>query len=155
MAFVNLLDRLYQLVLAVRADVKAMKTSISAALGADVQMPTTGTWYSGPSVTLGAGTWLVKATISCTRTTTTATAFVGRIWNGSASVASAEASHPSQANAHVCLAPHAVVTIAASTTYTAQATTTAGATTCLIKAATHDRGGGNHATRITAIRISP
>lgn len=164
MAFVNLIDRLYALVLAIRADITALQSGgggfsglpyLTQALSADVNLPTTGTWYDGPAVTLTPGTWLVMAALSCTRTTTTGTSFIARIWDGSAAVASTQGNHPSLAGAHTNLSTHAVVVVAADTTFTAQATTSSGSSACSLKAQTTTSGSGNHASRISAVRIAP
>lgn len=125
-----------------------------AALSADVAMGTTGTWYDGPSLSLGAGTWLLTAQITFLRTTATATSFAGRISTGTTHYASSQFYQPAVANAGGNVALTAIVTLTGTTTIKVQGTTNAGAAACLMKASTAISGSGNNATRLTAIQLS-
>lgn len=166
MAYKNLIDQLYSILVSVRDRLSALEAggggggpvsleSFDAALSSDVQMATTGTFYGGPAITLGAGKWLVVAHVQFVRSATTATRFVARIYDGTGAIASAEGSHPSQNPSVVNVACNAIVTLTGSTTLTLQGTTTAGSSSCTMRAATHDSGSGNHATRICAVKIGP
>lgn len=129
-------------------------TNTEASLSADVQMPTSGTWYNGPSVTLGAGTWLITGHVTFWRTATTATTWFGRISDGTNHHASGQMYTASLAGIGGVMTLTAVVTLTGSTTIRIQGTTSAGATACLMKAATTANGSGNNATQITAIQLS-
>jgi cytoskeletal protein CcmA (bactofilin family) len=129
-------------------------TNDEASLAADVQMPTSNTWYNGPSVSLAAGTWLITGHISFWRTATTATIWFGRITDGTNHYASSQAYTPSVAGTGANVALTAVITLAGTTTIRLQGTTSAGAAACLMKAATTANGSGNNATQITAIKLA-
>ncbi len=129
-------------------------TNASASLGADVQMPTSNTWYDGPSVSLSAGTWLVTGHITFWRTATTATIWFGRITDGTNHHASSQAYTPSVAGTGANVAITSIVVLTGTTTIKLQGTTSAGATACLMKAATTANSSGNNATEITAIRLA-
>lgn len=129
-------------------------TNSENSLGADVQLPVSGTWYDGPGVSLSAGTWLVTGHISFWRTATTATIWFGRITDGTNHHASSQAYTPSVAGTGANVAMTAVLTLTGTTTIKLQGTTSAGATTCLMKAALTANGSGNNATQITAIRLA-
>ncbi|MDP3458513.1 MAG: hypothetical protein Q8S09_04480 [Hyphomonas sp.] len=126
----------------------------TAALGADVSMPTTGTWYDGPQVTLAAGVWMVTAHVTFIRNATTVTQWIARLFNGATAVASGQMYGPSVSGHSVQLALTALIELSAETTITLQGTTNAGDSNCLMKAATAISGSGNHATRINAVRIA-
>jgi|GEM_PF-3141476 len=128
-------------------------TSSNSKLTSDVQMPTSGTWYDGPSVSLGAGTWLVIGYVTFARTATTATSYHARITDGTTHYASS-AQYMASVTNHQCNVTMAtVITLASTTTIKIQGTTNAGSTACLMKAAILNYGSGNNATQITAIRI--
>ena len=126
----------------------------SAALSADVQLPVTGTWYDGPSITLGAGTWLVSAIAQFQRTATTANHWLARISTGTVHYASGQSYQASVSGQTEGIALTALITLTGPTTIKLQATTSAGATACLLKAATPASGSGNNATQISAVRVS-
>lgn len=129
-------------------------TSASGSLGADVQMPSTNTWYTGPSVSLAAGTWLVNCHMTQIRNATTAESIYARISNGSTHYASQQAYHPSASGSGCNVAMTAIITLAGTTTVSGQMATSAGATTSLIKAAMAANGAGNNASTITAIKLA-
>ena len=62
--------------------------SHSSSLTSDVQLATLNTWYDGPSVTLGPGTWLINGTITVARSATNN--FWGRISDGTNHYASTQ-----------------------------------------------------------------
>lgn len=118
-------------------------------LSGDVTMTSANTWYSGPAVTLPAGTWLL--TTSVTVRVINLGMFEGRINDGSTTWASTEM-YGGTNGASVVLAMSWVVKPTASTTYTVQAASTTASN--LIKAATFNNGVGNNASTITAARIA-
>lgn len=129
-------------------------TNSEASLGGDVQMPTSNTWYDGPSLSLAAGTWLITGHITFWRTATTATIWFGRITDGTNHHASSQAYTPSVAGTGANVALTAIITLAGTTTIKLQGTTSAGATACLMKATTTANSSGNNATQITAIKLA-
>ncbi|MDP1554485.1 MAG: hypothetical protein Q8L84_03410, partial [Hyphomonas sp.] len=108
----------------------------TAALGSDVAMATTGTWYDGPQVTLAAGVWMVTAHVTFIRNATTATQWIARLFDGSAGVASGQVYGPSVSGHAVVIPLTAIVNLSAETTIKLQGTTNAGNSNCLMKAAT-------------------
>jgi hypothetical protein len=123
-------------------------------LSGDVQLPVSGTWYDGPSLSLAAGTYLITGSITFWRTATTATTWFGRISDGTNHHASGQMYTASLAGTGGVMAMSAIVTLTGTTTIRLQGTTSAGATACLMKAATTANGSGNNATQICAVRIA-
>ena len=64
-------------------------SSASAALGADVLLNNTANYFDGPSVTLGAGTWLVIGGVVVTTTAGSADQFNVKLWDGTTVISSA------------------------------------------------------------------
>jgi len=126
----------------------------NAALASDVVLTANNTWYSGPSVTLSAGTWLVMASGHYHRGATGVSSVGLRIWNGSAAVASAGAYHASVNGINLQLAAQSVVVLTGSTVFTLQMATTSGNANALMKAALVNNAQGNTATQISAIRLA-
>lgn len=133
--------------------ISLVRGRLSAALSADVQMPTTNTWYDGPGVTLTPGTWLVNAVVTQLRTATTAETIYARVTNGTTHYASTQGYHASVANSGCTLFMTALITVASNTAIKIQGATSAGAAASLMKAAMTANGSGNNATMITAVRI--
>ena len=129
-------------------------TSSQASLATDVQMPTSNTWYDGPSLSLGAGTWLINTHTTLARTATTALTYFNRVTTGTVHYASSSQYQASVANHTVSIGLSAVITLASTTTIKIQSTSNAGATSVLMKAATLANGSGNNATQITAVKIA-
>jgi hypothetical protein len=130
----------------------ASLTSASAFLAADVSMPSANTYYDGPTVSLASGTWLVMASATIGRTTTTAGHYTMRISTGTTHYASVQQYHASVANNWAALSCNAIITLAATTTIKLQ---TAGTITSdVLKAATANNGSGNNATGLVAVRIA-
>lgn len=125
-----------------------------AFLSADVQMPTSNTWYDGPSVSLAAGTWLINTHTTLARTATTALTYFNRLTDGTNHHASSSQYQASVANHTVSIGLSAVITLASTTTIKIQSTSNAGATSVLMKAALLANGSGNNATQITAVKIA-
>lgn len=66
---------------------RASLTSAFAALGANVPLNSTGTYFNGPSLTLGTGTWFVTGTVSLIDTAATAEIY-SKLWDGTTVMAS-------------------------------------------------------------------
>jgi excisionase family DNA binding protein len=125
-------------------------TYYNSVLGADVSIAVANTWYDGPSLSLGAGTWLVIGQITVLRSTTTATTYSARISDGTNHYASSGDYRASVANNITTLTMATTITLLNTTTIYVQATANQTAT---IKAALVTNGVGNNATQITAIKI--
>jgi hypothetical protein len=132
----------------------ATLTHAEASLSADVQMPSSNTWYNGPSVSLDAGTWLVTAHLTQVRAATTAETIYGRISDGTNHYASQQGYHASVSGTGVPMTMTAVITLGSTTTIRAQMATSAGNANSLIKAAMTANSAGNNASQITAIRVA-
>jgi hypothetical protein len=130
-------------------------TSAEGAASGDVTMASTNTWYTGASVALTAGTWLITAHITLNRTTTTAQQYQVRIHDttNTVSYASSQQYQASVANAPVSMSLTSIVTLGGNATLAIQAASST-STNNLIKAATLANGVGNNATKITAIKIA-
>jgi len=129
-------------------------TPASSNLSADVQLPLANVYVDGPSVTLGAGTWLVVCTLTLVRAATTLAMYTARITDGVTHYASTQATHPSQNPHAVSMTMSAVITLAVPTIIKGQAATSAGSMTTNIKAATSINGSGNNASHIRAIKLA-
>lgn len=127
-------------------------TSTTATLGAAVNLTTTGTWYDGPSVTLSEGTWLITAHASFSRTTTTATTWEARIYDGTNPLASGNSTTTALANSATGISMQTVTVVTGTPTVKLQATTNAGAVACLMRDTTFVNGMAG-ATIISAVRI--
>lgn len=127
-------------------------TNTSSFLATDVAMPSANTWYDGPTVSLDAGTWLVMASATLGRTTTTAGNYNIRISTGTTHYASVQQYHASVANNWAALSCNAIVTLASTTTIKLQASGTI--TSDVLKAATANNPSGNNATGLVAVRIA-
>jgi hypothetical protein len=127
-------------------------TNASAFLASDVSMAIANTWYNGPSVSLAAGTWLVMASATVGRTTTTAGHYNLRISTGLTHYASVQQYHASVANNWAALSCNAIITLASTTTIRLQS---AGSlTNDVLKATTPNNGSGANATGIVAVKIA-
>lgn len=131
----------------------AALTSVSSVLGADVSIAVANTWYTGVSVALTAGTWLLTGHITVNRTTTTAWTSSARLRDNAAAVnyASAGNYRASVANNIHTLPLTAVLTLAGAATIDLQATANQ---TGVIKAALVTNAAGNTATQLHAVRIA-
>jgi hypothetical protein len=130
-------------------------TNFEGTLAADVTMSATNTWYTGASVSLTAGTWLINAHITLNRAATTAQQYQTRIHDttNNVSYASSQQYQASVSNAPVSMSLTAIITIAGSASLAIQAASST-STNNLIKAATLANSSGNNATQITAIKLS-
>jgi len=130
-------------------------TNFEGTLATDVTMTATNTWYTGASVSLTAGTWLINAHITLNRAATTAQQYQTRIHDttNNISYASSQQYQASVSNAPVSMALTAIITIAGSASLAIQAASST-STNNLIKAATLANSSGNNATQITAIKLS-
>jgi hypothetical protein len=126
----------------------------SGALSADVQLANTNQWYDGPSVTLPAGTWLVRASATFIRNTTGVAHWTGRISDKTNHFASGQQYTASVSGIAFTMSVEEIITLASTTDIFFQASTNAGNAAALMKAAAAVNGVGNNATRITAIRLA-
>ena len=126
---------------------------VEQVLEADVALAANNTWYSGPAITLGPGTWLVLASGHFHRGATTAANITMRIWDGAATVASAGAYHASVNGINLQLATQAIVELTEETTMTLAMASTSGNAAATMRAATVNNPQGQTATRISAIKL--
>jgi hypothetical protein len=128
--------------------------SLTASLGADVQIPGSNTFVDGPSLVLPAGTWLVTGTATFQRNATTAVHWVARLSDGTTHHASSQMYQGSVSGHTASIGLSAIIVLAAQTTIKLQGAVSVGSTTSLMKAATPAAGSGNNATRINAVKIA-
>lgn len=133
--------------------VGATLTTLSSKLANNVNMASTNTWYTGASVSLTAGTWIVFGTITLNRNTTTAQQYQVRIFDGTTAHASGQQYQASVTNAPVVITLHAVIILTGSATVSIQAASST-STANTILAATLANGQGNNATQINAIKVA-
>jgi hypothetical protein len=128
--------------------------SLTASLGADVQLPSSNTFVDGPSLVLPAGTWLVTGTATFQRNATTAVHWIARLSDGTNHHASSQ-TYQGSVSGHTASIPlSAIIVLAAQTTIKLQGAISVGSTTSLMKAATPNAASGNNATRINAVKIA-
>ncbi|WP_368294240.1 polysaccharide deacetylase family protein [Dehalobacter sp. TBBPA1] len=129
------------------SDIPIANTKASA----DVSIAVANTWYSGASITLAPGRWLVFGQIALLRNTTTALTYSARISDGTNHYASGGDYRTSVANNITTIPLNTVITLTATTTISIQATADQTAT---IKAALATNGAGNNATQISAVKLA-
>jgi hypothetical protein len=127
-------------------------SNASAFLASNLTMSVANTWYVGPQVTLASGTWLVMASATIGRTTTTAGNYNIRISNGTTHYASVQQYHASVANNYAALSCNAIITLTASTTIGLYASGTLASD--VLRADTPNNSSGNNATGIVAVKIA-
>ena len=128
-------------------------SSYTDALGSDVQMPTSNTWYDATSIALPIGTFLINAQFTAMRNATTALTYFARLTNKTTHYASSQAYQTSASGNCVNIFLTAIVTLASATTIYLQGAASSGAATVLIKAALSANESGNNATQMTAIKL--
>jgi hypothetical protein len=125
----------------------------SNALSGDVTMTNIDTWYDGPTVTIGAGTWSIDSSVYVQKAASSGvTSIAFRISDGTTTYASANQSWNSIASTHCQSCLSAIVTVGSSTTVKVQVA--AALASCIIRAATQYMGSGNTASNINAVRIA-
>jgi Phage tail repeat like len=125
---------------------QAVITTLESILGADVAMPSATVWYSGPSVTLPVGTWLVVGHLT----------HLGGASNGNVSVRMAAANAATggfaAASRQTALACNGLVVVASgTTTVTLEAACSQASTTISFRTTVGTETG---ATKIIAIKIA-
>lgn len=121
-------------------------TSGQNLLAADVTMTTSPTFYDGPSVTLGAGTWLLWGMVTVTISGAGNAAYVGVIRDGGGTIYASAQVYLVVSQTTSCLLC-ARVTPGSSTTYKVSAQATLNS--CILRAAVNNPAGhGNNATSI-------
>lgn len=117
----------------------------------DVTMTNANTFYTGTSIILTPGTWLVIGFITLGRAATTLQRYTARISTGTVHYASSQMTQPSQNPHYVNICMSAIITVSENTTVHIQAAATS--TSCLIKRACADNASGNNATQLNAVKI--
>lgn len=122
-----------------------------SSLAADVPMSVINTYYDGPSVVLGPGTWLLTGTVTVEYGTVNNNV-TAKLWNGTTVEASTEAAVHTVAQLQLSLSLSGIVTIA-SGTETWKISVANQRTDGNILAAAPTNGAGNNASFLRAIRI--
>ena len=135
-------------------------TSEMVQLAADVTLPTSNTWVQACETVsaYGQGTYLLTATITFNRVTTTARTYQAKLTNDQVSVAnyaSTQQYMPSVNPSSASLSLTAIATVPALSSYKFRlwGLTTAGTASDLMKAALATNGVGNNATTLTVVKI--
>jgi hypothetical protein len=119
--------------------------------GADVTMTTLSTWYTGATVVLGVGTWLLTGTISMTGTVSAIHQYTSRIFDGTNAVASGHAIAANTGSRVASLAMSTIVTITSGTkTYNLQGASNQNSSAIAYQTSTLTQPG---ATQISAVKI--
>lgn len=128
-------------------------TTQSSALAASVSMTNANTWYDGPSVTLGAGKWLINAHVTLRKAAVSGISLCSaRVSTGTTHYASAGNTWATLSQSQMAFSMNAVVTLAASTTIKIQANSAVAGG--LILNATDHQSSGDNATIINAVRLA-
>lgn len=122
-------------------------TSSQNYISADVTMTTAGTFYDGPTLTLGAGTWLLTGSIYLQAATTAVRQFNAKLWDGTTTISAAThyVEGTGQA-ANDTSAFSAIVAPSSSTTYKISANSSVNADII--------RGTGTKASYLLAVKIA-
>jgi hypothetical protein len=124
---------------------------INSTLGSPVTMTTAATFYTGATVALTAGTWLLVGQITFTVPGSAGTHTIeGRIYNGSAAVASGNQVVPASGQRPATMALNTVVVITGNTTYTLDLTSNVNSGQINAVTVTSSQAA---ATQLTATRI--
>jgi hypothetical protein len=124
---------------------------INSTLGSPVTMTTAATFYTGAMVALTAGTWLLVGQITFTVPGSAGTHTIeGRIYNGSAAVASGNQVVPASGQRPATMALNTVVVITGNTTYTLDLTSNVNSGQINAVTVTSSQAA---ATQLTATRI--
>jgi hypothetical protein len=115
----------------------------------DVAMAATATFYDGPSVNLGAGTWFVTATLTVAHTSPCD--MTAKLWDGTTAYASVGQSQPSTTDTAM-LVVTAIIVLTSMTTIKGSVALNNGSGT--IKAADITYSAGNVATQINALQVA-
>jgi uncharacterized protein YodC (DUF2158 family) len=119
-------------------------------LSADVALTSANTYYTGPSVTLSAGTWLITGGVTLYGSSG---AYTAKLWDGTSVSASRESK--TGGGSQAATASLSGVVVIASGTPTWKISAVASSTGGIIKAACPDNGAGTNASTITAVKIAP
>lgn len=125
-------------------------TTSEAFLGADVALTVANTWYDGPSLSLGAGTWLVEANVAISGFGTNNNG-QARLWDGTTDYATggtgAEVGYPHS----IPLA--AIITLGSTTTIKVSCATDTGGE-AIDAALGNPAAGGNKLSSIRALKLA-
>lgn len=121
-------------------------------LSADVTMSSANTFYTGPSVTLSAGTWLLTGQVHAQNSNASQKAFTAKLWDGTTVAVSSSSNIGSGGFTSFPLSGVIVIASGSPVWKIALASTGTGGT---ISAAVDNNSPGNNASTITAIKIAP
>ncbi len=123
---------------------------VSSHLTSNIAMTTANTYYNGPAVSLGAGTWLVVGSVLCYNGSG-GYIYTGKLWDGTNVYSSTEAQDAGSSVEYLRLNLSAIITVASSATIYIAAASKGGSS--YMYAACPDNGAGNTASYINAIKI--
>ncbi|HOY33323.1 MAG TPA: hypothetical protein PKW80_15690 [Bacteroidales bacterium] len=127
-------------------------SSVSEACTADVTMTNANTYYTGTSVNLSSGTWLVIGHITVARASS-ALIFYAKMTNGTTNYASGQGTVANTSGYATTVTISAIITLTSATTVYLQGASNVA--NQRIKAALVTNGAGNNATMLNAIKIAP
>lgn len=123
----------------------------SAFLTANVTMTSANTYYDGPSLLLGIGTWLVIAAADSGNATVASAEVAGKLWDGTTVYASSE-TYVSTTGAFGTVRADAIIRLNTPTTVKISVAHQSGSNGVLA-AALSTNAAGNNATYILAIKL--
>jgi len=127
-------------------------TFLTTALSADFTLTSVSTYYDILTLSLTSGTWWVEGIFNAQNQNSSATDFVGKVWDGTTASGSAQSTMPGGVGFVEQIPVVGVVTLGSTTTY--RLAVAAGRASQKVMAATTNFGSGNHATRLSALKVS-
>lgn len=128
-------------------------SSAEAFLGADVTMTTVNTYYDGPTISLGVGTWLILASMEFTDTASAAH-MTAKLWNGTTVLTSGQTIVVAASYGALMTLTGLRVIASGTEAWKMSGANGTNSTSGRIKAAALLNGAGNNATSIRAIQIA-
>lgn len=125
-------------------------TTLENAIAANVPFTVGGTFVDGPAVTLTPGTWFLSGTVTMYSATVATHQFVAKLWDGTTVYASSQLTGTDTQISSISLQAVVVVTVNTVLKISAANNNANGN----LLAATPTSPSGNHASRLTALRIA-
>lgn len=125
----------------------------SGALTADVTIAVANTFYDGPTVSLGLGTWLLVGSVNVVDNTAGGN-FTAKLWDGASNIIDSGEFSSSAGTASARMTLSGIVVLAATTTMRISVTNTIHPGASFIKAQTPQNAQGNTASHLIAVQIA-
>lgn len=125
-------------------------TFLQNAIAANVPFTVGGTFVDGPAVTLTPGTWFLSGTVTMYSATVATHQFVAKLWDGTTVYASSQLTGTDSQISSISLQAVVVVTVSTALKISAANSNANGN----LLAATVNSPSGNHASRLTALKIA-